>query len=585
MKLLVETLLEEWCNGLLNLQTSSLQDSKQDGAIYCEACKCFHGRCFEAMYPFFHMAQKSKDSKWVIAAEKLFLWAEANLSQPDGSYINDENCDWKGTTVFNTIALADCLIHHNKVIPESLKRNIIKRVEKAAEFLYTCEEINNNNINYPISNALALYECSLVLNNTKYSVKAEQLALLAQEVITANGLVFGEGVPRFKKSANGCNAVDIGYNIEETLPSLALYGLLSKNTQALNMAEKSLLSHLNFMANDGAWNNSFGTRNFKWAYWGSRTSDGCALGYLLFAKTQPEFALAAYKNIKLMQECTVNGLLAAGPHYNYAHQLPCVHHTFTHAKMLAAILDRKLCSEELHNVIAPIKQIEKAIYYPEINTYLLNDSHMSATVTSYDWEYKKGGHVSGGTLSFLHHLRAETLLCASTSDYILHEPHNMQAPVNVLHECLALRIENKESSLYSSVYETNAKISFDGKSISATGFLKNIKGEQLLSNNLQYKFEYRLKENYAFIKATFKNGVLICPIISNNNEKISLSEDKKELNIFKQNCKVNVLFSSAVELPYNEERIFNLAPGLQALRLDIKPCEGVVEIIIQVIEL
>ena len=30
---------------------------------------------------------------------------------------------------------------------------------------------------------------------------------------------------------------------------------------------------------DGAWDNSFGTRNYKWSYRGSRTSDGCAAGY------------------------------------------------------------------------------------------------------------------------------------------------------------------------------------------------------------------------------------------------------------------------------------------------------------------
>ena len=26
---------------------------------------------------------------------------------------------------------------------------------------------------------------------------------------------------------------------------------------------------------DGGWDNSFGTRNNKWTYWGNRTSDGC----------------------------------------------------------------------------------------------------------------------------------------------------------------------------------------------------------------------------------------------------------------------------------------------------------------------
>jgi hypothetical protein len=29
-------------------------------------------------------------------------------------------------------------------------------------------------------------------------------------------------------------------------------------------------THLEFMLHDGAWDNSWGTRNFKWTYWGNR---------------------------------------------------------------------------------------------------------------------------------------------------------------------------------------------------------------------------------------------------------------------------------------------------------------------------
>ena len=40
----------------------------------------------------------------------------------------------------------------------------------------------------------------------------------------------------------------------------------------------SLRAHLEFMLPDGAWDNSWGTRNYKWTYWGSRTSDGTVPG-------------------------------------------------------------------------------------------------------------------------------------------------------------------------------------------------------------------------------------------------------------------------------------------------------------------
>lgn len=46
-------------------------------------------------------------------------------------------------------------------------------------------------------------------------------------------------------------------------------------------------THLEFMLPDGAWDNSWGTRSFKWTYWGGRTSDGFMGGYYLMAARHP----------------------------------------------------------------------------------------------------------------------------------------------------------------------------------------------------------------------------------------------------------------------------------------------------------
>ena len=82
-----------------------------------------------------------------------------------------------------------------------------------------------------------------------------------------------------------------------------------------------------------------GTRNNKWSHWGSRTSDGCQPGYGLLAKKSPEFAEAVRRNTRLLKACTHDGLLHGGPMFNSAKEPPCVHHTFCHAKALAALLD------------------------------------------------------------------------------------------------------------------------------------------------------------------------------------------------------------------------------------------------------
>ena len=61
---------------------------------------------------------------------------------------------------------------------------------------------------------------------------------------------------------------------------------------------------------DGAWDNSFGTRNYKWSYRGSRTSDGCAAGYGL--ADDPVLQEAFRRNTQLLERCTQDGLLYGG---------------------------------------------------------------------------------------------------------------------------------------------------------------------------------------------------------------------------------------------------------------------------------
>lgn len=85
-------------------------------------------------------------------------------------------------------------------------------------------------------------------------------------------------------SPNGCKGVDLGYNVEETIPSLVGYALVTGDKEALDIMEKTMKVHIEFMLPDGAWDNSWGTRNFKWTYWDSRTSDGCQAGFAALAR-------------------------------------------------------------------------------------------------------------------------------------------------------------------------------------------------------------------------------------------------------------------------------------------------------------
>ena len=40
------------------------------------------------------------------------------MSQEEGSFLNDIDSGWKGTTVFNVIQLADCLLFHEALLSD-----------------------------------------------------------------------------------------------------------------------------------------------------------------------------------------------------------------------------------------------------------------------------------------------------------------------------------------------------------------------------------------------------------------------------------------------------------------------------------
>ena len=604
LKILCDTLLTDWCEALAGLQLKGTGEKKLDGAIWCPACGRIHGRCFEAMYPLLCLAHKCTGKRREIlvnAANDLFLWAQANVSREDGSFINDIDSDWKGTTVFGAIQLADCLWFHKGILPKETKKAWERRLIAAADFLCGFEELKENNINYQVSNALALLESGLVLNNTFYIRKAGEWISCCQNILTRNALIYGEGIPREQRSRTGCMPVDIGYNVEETLPSLALYGWLTRDEEIMRLAQHALNGHLEFMLEDGGWDNSFGTRNFKWTYWGSRTSDGCALGYLLYAKDHPEYIRAAERNLELLRQCSSQGLLAGGPHYEAAGQKCCVHHTFTHAKMVAGILDRKLYTEvreEKRNVKGKYMSVQPETaenmqmrHYPEINTWVVRNGKMRATVTAYDWEYLPGGHVSGGALSLLYEPRTGVLLCAGMGVYWRKEPANMQLPEKVRHECLGLRIEQTQNGeYYSSLFEDNAKMWTDREGIYAKGYLKNIRHRPISQDEAgKYEFRYRLGKDRLDIEAQFDSGILVFPLISRKDEKIEIgnSDEKAKgggLLLHKGKALVRVNSDSGLELPYGTERIFNLVPGMQAIRIEGKPKNGRIFIRLEILE-
>ncbi len=416
-------LLKEWTDALLACVLNDPIHPSLDGALICPACTAVHGRCHEAVYPLLAMADLSGENKYLDAARKLFKWSSYMLCD-DGSLYNDSQSAWNGTTVFSAIALLKALRYHSRLLTAEERAAWEERLNRMVLWLrdgITPEK--RFNVNYIAANAAALALAGRRCGEEEWLARAKALEDFALRHVTGEGLVYGEGSPEKHATPRGGCAVDVGYNVEETLPSLYECAEALGDGEALSAIRESARAHLDLMLPDGAWDNSFGTRNFKWTYWGSRTADGCQALFNALGKTEPVFAEAAYRNLKLYERCT-SGLLYGGPHYRRHGELPCVHHAFCHAKVLAQALDEGVA--EFGRTCLPSDSPVPVRYYPGTGTYRLSSGDWRMTVCAGDFAYMKGGHASGGAVTLLWHRSYGPVLAAGNTDHSLREPMNQQ---------------------------------------------------------------------------------------------------------------------------------------------------------------
>ena len=112
----------------------------------------------------------------------------------------------------------------------------------------------------------------------------------------------------------------------------------------------------------------------------------------------------------------------------------------------------------------PCDNAESFRYYPEINTYKIASGDYRATVTGYDADVKRGGHVSGGTLTLLWKYGRGPMIAASVADYVLVEPQNMQLTRDSNHRALVPRLVcNIDGVIYSTAYFTSPRLSSEQK--------------------------------------------------------------------------------------------------------------------------
>ena len=562
-------LLKEWLDALLSFTLSFPASPALDGAVLCPACAIVHGRCHEAAYPLLAMADYSGEEKYLEAARKLFRWS-ARLLCDDGSMYNDLQSAWNGTTVFSALSLAKALSHHGHLLTAEEKSAWEERLLTLVRWLR--ESITPKrrfNINYIAANAAAMALAGRYFGDEEMLALGKQLADFSLRHVSENGLVYGEGSPERNATPRGGCAVDTSYNVEETLPSLYDYAAAAEDEDAMAAVREAARAHLDLMLPDGAWDNSFGSRNFKWTYWGGRTSDGCQAMLNGLGKTESVFAEAAYRNLLLLRRCT-RGLLYGGPHYMRHGENPCVHHAFCHAKALAQALDEGVA--EFRRVPLPSDDPEPVKRYPEIETLRLARGPWRMTVCAGDFPYMQGGHASGGAITLLWHRVIGPILATGNTDFSLREAHNQQQTLKkALQGSLCPRLEKTEGgTVYSQVYDFSAAadaLSFpDRTAVRVSGVLCGISHEPSPGGE-SYALEYTLRDEGLSVKGRIAGGgegaAFILPVVCPADRPPVLSGQSALIG----GC-LRVSSAGPIEC---KGPVFALSPGFEAADLYIRP--------------
>jgi len=582
-------LLKTWCDGLLARQVSVPNMPEFRGGFLCAACGLIHGRCGDAVYPLLCVAHSTGDDKYLRSALEVHAWSERMVSRPDGSWVNDVSLSTlQGITVFHAIAMAEAIEHHGTILDAAVLMSWKDRLARAANFLDGFISVETGNINYPATASLAFLLCGRVLSNDHYVERGRGLAHAVLAQFTEDGFLVGEGHPLNAVSAKGCRPVDLGYNVEESLPALAMYALLASDKEVQEKVTVAMKTNLEFMLPDGAWDNSWGTRNYKWTWWGSRTSDGCHPGMVMMSKVDARFREAARRNAELMAACTHDGLLYGGPDY-FAHgDLPCIHHTFTHAKALAGALDRGDFAAEEARPKLPRDEAYGLKTFPVIGTRLAAIGPWRATVTDYDFEYVEnvqagngnsgGGHASGGALSLLYHLDLGPILVASMTKYAMVEISNQQTYRAGSHMTLTPRIEMAGKETYTSLDDMRAVVTAARKQdeilFDARGRMLTTGHKPPLGGDVLYRFAYTIRETGVELMASVTGAApglvrLIVPVIARADEMFS-RPDLRTLKIAKSKGMLTAVTDAVKGFEVvPQERTFNLVPGLEAIPLTV----------------
>lgn len=584
-----EKLLVEWVDTLLTYQCEGLHPAL-DGGILCPACARIHGRIGDSVLPLMYLADKTGNDKYLFAAKRLMAWME-NVHRPDGSWMNDVHVsDWSGTTVFAAIALYEALHYHGHLLDDSTRNHWKQQLLEAGDFMMKNPQMYSrrmqgkmkrlNNVNYSASVTYILQALGEMFGRQDFKEEAKVVASDLKNFFTGNNcFLYGEGPKIWAPTKNGCLPVDLGYNIEESLPNLAYYALMVDDRELLAIVERSMDTHLEFMLPDGAWDNSWGTRSFKWTYWGGRTSDGFMGGYYALANRHPEYLEAIRRNVELLKKSTAHGLLHAGRDYQASGIPACIHHTFGHAKALTAFLELPPVEVKPHNTL-PRDTAYGVKFFQDIRTWLVAEGPWRATFTGYDAEYKvKGTHPMGGAVSLLWHEQAGPVFAATMNQYTLIEAPNMQSNSRKYIMSGTPRVEMQQyGTIYSNLDDLDTDIAYtkekDAHCFHVNTHLVDAEQQVPVQGSIPVNVDYLYSKQGVTIKMDHcpVSAYLVLPVIASPSEAAEITPKHMRIRKAHGTLEITCINGTLKVAPVDEDgRIFNPVPGFSFIPLQVFP--------------
>ena len=506
-----ESLFERWCEGLYAAQVREGGRVETHGALLCPACGFLHGRAGDSVYPFVRMWVRTGERRWLDAARDVVEWTERNFVREGGCYVNDRQSSWLYTSVFSQIALGRTLRRYGSALPRDEADRWRRIFDRLSEWtLGYFRRPPGPNINYLAAYCEAMALAWRISGDGRFREAAEGMVHdMVAKCFTEDGFLFGEGRPIDGRSAvRGLHFVDIGYNLEESLPALAAAADLLGDRRLAEQVERSAMAHAEFLLPDGAIDNAAGSRAVKWTYYGSRTSDGALPLWAWCARRGVPWGVRAIdRTLALLTRCTgADNLLSGGLDYASAGEPTCVHHTFTHVKALAELLEEG-APESVPAADLPREREYGHRHVDALDVDLVSIGPWRATFSAND--NPKGDRramVGGGAPVVVWHRDRGLVAAGTMARFYWIEAHNMQGQLHDLEErSLTPRVEvQSECGAFSNISDAGARVKprfADGVFECETeGALTSWNPDRLMTNGT-YRISYKVSSESFSVEA------------------------------------------------------------------------------------